>query len=351
MDGYILLADGTRLDGEIAGAPTTAVGWLTANTSVVGFQEMATDPAYAGCVLVFTYPEVGNVGVTAAFSESLGVRPAGLVVRVLSERASHYLAENTFESMLTRAGVPCLTGVDTRGLAVHVRRNGEMAAAIAPAGVDPEELGERLRSAGRPEFRPPDTPSPQSAGAGPVVAVIDLGIRRSDLSQLTRCCRPTLLSHDAGAEDVLECEPAGVFISDGPAAAAPPKASVETVRALLGRVPLLGCGLGHVALGVALGCEVGYLKRGHHGANYPVRSLSDGAVEVTAQRHTVLVDRDSAAATSGVEVTLENINDSTVEGIAAADGSALGFQHLLAAPEPGGVNGHIRRFVERLDEP
>jgi len=351
MDGYILLADGTRLDGRIAGARRTALGWLAANTSVVGFQEMATDPAYAGCILVFTYPEVGNVGVNAAFSQSSGVRSTGLVVRVLSERASHYLAEDTFESMLTGADVPCLTGVDTRGLAVHVRRNGEMAAAIAPTSIDPEELAERLRSMGRPQFRPPDSPSPESAGTGPVVAVIDLGIRRSDLSQLSRCCRPMLLPHDASAEAVVGCRPAGVFISDGSAAAAPPKASVETVKALLGQVPLLGCGLGHVALGVALGCEIAFLKRGHHGANYPVRNLSDGAVEVTAQRHTVLVDRDSAAASSEVEVTWENINDSTVEGIGAADGSALGFQHLLAAPEPGAVNGHIRHFVERLDAP
>ena len=133
MTGYILLSDGMRLDGQLRGAAKTAMGYLVANTGVVGFQEMATDPAYKGAVLALTYPEIGNVVVTGAFAESPGIQPIAMVVKVLSETQSHYLAEGSLEDALIQAGVPCLTGIDTRALAVHLREKGEMPAAVAPA--------------------------------------------------------------------------------------------------------------------------------------------------------------------------------------------------------------------------
>jgi len=348
MEGYILLADGTRLDGELAGAAGTAIGWLTANTAVVGFQEMVTDPAYAGCILAFTYPEVGNVGVTAAFSESARVQPAGLVVKVLSDYRSHYLSEDSLENFLKQHGVPCLTDIDTRGLAVHARENGEMAAAIAPADADEAELRKKLAAADRPPFRPAEAGTAPKGASGPVVAVLNLGVRNSQLAQLAAGCRPVVLAHDAAPKDVLATKAAGVFISDGPGASPPPKETVQTVKALLGKVPMLACGLGHVALGMALGCKAASLKRGHHGANYPVKNLSDGTVEVTQQRHTVLLDRDSVEAAADAELLYENMNDSSVEGVRSRDGSAAGLQSILAAPRPGAVNAHIQSFLGSL---
>jgi len=316
MDGYILLADGTRLEGKLAGARKTAVGWLAANTAVVGFQEMLTDPVYLGRILVFTYPEIGNVGVTKAFSESPQVQAAGLVIKVLSEYRSHYLSEDSLENMLANAGVPCLTDIDTRGLAVHMREHGEMAAAIAIADADPNEMKAKLAALKRPEFKPTECSGPAKAGSGPTVAVLNLGARRSQLDQLALCCRPVLVPHDASPDAVMATKPTGLFISDGPGADAPPQASVKTIKALLGRLPMLGCGLGHVALGMALGCKPAFLKRGHHGANYPVRNLSTGKVEVTQQRHTVMLDRGSVEASREAELLWENMNDSSVEGLA-----------------------------------
>ncbi|KPK57745.1 MAG: hypothetical protein AMK73_09845, partial [Planctomycetes bacterium SM23_32] len=152
-----MLADGMRLGGQLKGTAQVAVGWLAANTAVVGFQEMATDPTYRGAVLAFTYPEVGNVGVTDAFSESPRVQAAALVVKVLSEYRSHYRAERDLEDLLREGGVPCLCGVDTRGVAVHLREAGEMAAAVAPADADPDDLLQRLASFGRPGVPPTDT--------------------------------------------------------------------------------------------------------------------------------------------------------------------------------------------------
>ena len=348
MDGYILLADGMRLDGTLAGSPRMAIGWLAANTAVVGFQEMATDPAYKGRILVFTYPEVGNVGTAARFAESSRVQVAGLVVKVLSEYRSHYLSEDSFQNTLAGADVPCLTGIDTRGLAVHVREHGEMAAAIAPGDADPDEIREALASLERPEFEPTEDPSVPAGDSDVRVAVLNLGVRKSQLQQLSRCASPVLLACDADAEAVMACGPAGVFVSDGPGGALPPQQSVETIRALVGKVPVLGCGLGHIALGMALGAEPAFLKRGHHGANYPVRNSAADAVEVTQQRHTVVLERKSVESSPELELLWENINDSTVEGVRAADGSAVGLQAILAAPQPGVVNAHIREFVQSL---
>ncbi len=348
MTGYILLADGMRLDGRLVGPAKTVTGWVAANTAVVGFQEMVTDPAYKDRILAFTYPEIGNVGVTEAFSESPHVQVAALVVRELNQFRSHYLSEGNFESMLGREGVPCLCGIDTRGLAVHLRKKGEMAAAIAPDSADERELAKVLRTKERPEFEPSNgVPVPSHRG-GKKVAVINLGIRKSHLGQLARCCTPVLFGYDASPEAILACNPAGVFVSDGPGAVLPPSETVKTIKSLLGRIPLFGCGLGQVALGMALGCKAAFLKRGHHGANYPVRNTVDGAVEVTAQRHTVMLDRDSVSKNRRVQILWENMNDGTVEGIQSTDGTAVGMQAILAAPRPDGLNAHIAGFVQAL---
>ena len=348
MDAFILLADGTRLDGVLAGAATAATGWVAANTAVVGFQEMVTDPAYKGLLLAFTYPEIGNVGAAAAFGESARVQAAGLVVKVLSGLRSHYTAEEDFEALLQHDGIPCLTDVDTRGLAVHLREHGEMAAAIAPAAEDADALRESLQAVERPAFMPTETLVASEAADGPKVVVIDLGLRRSELAQLALCCRPVLLPHDGDASAVEAEGAAGVVVSDGPGGGLPAAETVRAVASLMGKVPVLGWGLGHVALGMALGCEPAFLKRGHHGVNYPVRCLVDGKAEVTGQRHTVMLARESVEGSDRVELLWENINDGTVEGIRSADGMATGLQFMPAAAQPGQVSAHVRRFVEQI---
>lgn len=345
MNGYILLADGTRLVGKLAGARKFAYGFLAANTGVVGFQEMITDPAYRGSLLAFTYPEVGNVGVTKAFSESSGVQAAGVVVRVLSEFRTNYRSEQSLNDFLADAGVPCLTDVDTRGLAVHLRDKGEMPAAIVPADADAEQVRKTLAGVQRPVFTPADPAVARNGRMGPRVAVIDLGMRRSLLGQLSLCSVPEVFAWNAAAETILASRPAGLFVSDGPGNTLPPRETVEAVRALIGRLPILACGLGHVALGIALGCKAVFLPRGHHGANYPVRDVTEGSVEVTEQRHSVVLDRSSVEDNTDVSLLWENVNDESVEGIAAAEAAAIGLQPTLAAARPGDVNPHIQAFV------
>jgi len=348
MKGYLLLADGTRLEGALRGAARQSAGWMVANTAVVGFQEMATDPAYMGQILALTYPEIGNVGVAERFSESAGAGVAGMVVKVLAEYHSHYLAEDSFESFLSRHGVPCLSGIDTRFLAVHLRERGEMPAAIAPAETDLEQVRAGLGKLERPKFAP-CRPAVDPAGEkGPNVAVLNLGVRRSHVQQLDLCCRAAVLPYDAGADAILASEPAGLFVSDGPGGAMPPQQAVEALKALVGKLPILACGLGCVALGLALGCEAEFLKRGHHGANYSVRNVLDGRVMVTSQRHSVALRRESVIAAPEVELLWENMNDGTAEGIRTPDGSAVGLQAILAGPNPTAVNKDILDFVEGL---
>jgi len=348
MKGYVLLADGLRLDGELRAASETAVGWLAANTGVVGFQEMTTDPAYKGRILAFTYPEVGNVGVTAEFAESGRVQVGAVVVKVLAQTMSHYRAEGSLEDALLQAGVPCLEGIDTRWLAVHLREHGEIPAAVAPADADADQLLEQLKSLSRPAFCATDLAGLGGQTSGPRVAVLNLGMRRSDLAQLERVCAPVVFAHDAAAEEIQEIAPDGVIVSDGPSCGVPPEQAVATVAELLGEFPVLGLGLGCVALGMAVGCTPDYLTRGHHGANCPVRDLESGKVQVTLQRHTVVLNRQSVQDSAQAELLWENINDGSVEGIRIPEMRAVGLQPVAAAPNPAEVNAQVRRFVEGL---
>jgi carbamoyl-phosphate synthase small subunit len=347
--GYILLADGMRLDGRLMGARKAATGYMAANTAVVGFQEIITDPAYKGSILAFTYPEIGNVGVTQQFSESDACQPAGVVVKSLSEYYSHYLSEDSLLSLMMKFETPCLTDIDTRALAVHLREAGEMPAAITAADADPNMLREILRQMARADFRGPGNLMSQLHGNGPSVAVINLGMRNSELRQLSLCCAPRLFSYDTDAASVLTAKPAGILVSDGPCLGLPPQKTILTLKGLLGRVPILACGLGCVVLGAALGCNATFLRRGHHGANYPVRNTRDGGIELTQQRHSVLLDRRSVDANPAVELLYENVDDGSVEGIRSHDGSAVGIQALLVAPRPGEINTHIMGFVGGLD--
>jgi carbamoyl-phosphate synthase small subunit len=348
VEGYILLADGMRLNGRLVGARKSAMGYVAANTAVVGFQELITDPSYKGSILAFTYPEIGNVGITEQFAESDACQPAGVVVKCLSEFYSHYRSEGSLLSLLVKHETPCLTDIDTRALAVHLREAGEMPALISPADADPDSLRAALLKTARAEFEGPARSSNRIQGNGPAVAVINLGMRNSELRQLSLCCAPSMFSCDSNAAAVLAAKPAGVLVSDGPCLGLPPQQTISTLKGLLGCIPILACGLGCAALGAALGCEITFLRRGHHGANYPVRNTRDGSIELTQQRHSVLLERRSVDENPGVTLLYENVDDGSVEGICSTDGSALGIQAVFAAAKPGDVNPHIMDFIKSL---
>ncbi len=348
MDGFLLLADGTKLEGELRGGYDSPVtGWLTANTGVVGFTQMLTDPVYHKVLLSFTYPEIGNTGVERASLESEDIQPNALIVREVCSYPSHYRSEQGLLDFLNDSNTVCLSGVDTRWLAVHLRMKGEMPALIASEKHEQEEadLLEKISDLQRPAWEKiRGKASPPQSNDSPNIVLIDLGMRNSFAGQISRCCQPTILQSNATPDTVWEQNPEALIVTDGPAFSHPPHGIVETLKSLTGRLPILACGLGSAALGMAMGCKVEYLQRGHHGANYPVRNIKDNSLENTQQRHSVVLNRGSVEDSENVELAFANVNDGSVEGIRTCDGSALGYQPLLSPRGKDGINSHILDF-------
>lgn len=353
MDGFLLLADGTKLEGELRGGYDSPVtGWLTANTGVVGFTQMLTDPSYHNVLLSFTYPEIGNTGVERASLESEDIQPNALIVREVCSYPSHYRSEQGLLDFLNDSNTACLSGIDTRWLAVHLRVKGEMPALIASEEHEQEEadLLEKISGLQRPVWEQitGTVPPTQSSKDSPNIVLIDLGMRNSFAGQISRCCQPTILQSDATPDAVWEQNPEALIVTDGPAFSHPPHEIVETLKSLTGRLPILACGLGSAALGMAMGCKVEYFQRGHHGANYPVRNTEDNSIENTQQRHSVVLNRQSVEENESVHLAFVNVNDGSVEGIRTSDGSALGYQPLLSSHGKEGINHHILDFFGTL---
>ncbi len=339
-EALLVLADGTLFEGEAAGAAPeggVATGEAVFNTVLSGYQEVITDPSYAGQVIAFTYPHIGNYGVNGADSEAARAHCRGVVVRELSERPSNWRAEGTLEAFLVGAGVPAVTGVDTRRLTRHLRAQGAMPCAFGTAG----EVELRAAAAAAPSTDGRDLVSevtleaPVTRGRGPFrIVAYDFGVKEAILRQLEARATVTVVPAGTPAAEALALEPDGVFLSNGPGDPAALGGIVEEVRALLGqgRTPVFGICLGFQLLAAALGAKTYKLPFGHHGGNHPVRHLAGGRVEITSQNHNYAVD---AASLSGAEVTHLNLNDGVVEGLRSNEAPAFGVQyHPEAGPGP-----------------
>jgi carbamoyl-phosphate synthase small subunit len=322
MCAFLVLEDGTAFRGRSVGAPGIAAGEACFTTAMAGYEEAVTDPSYVAQVLCFSYPLIGNYGVDARRLESERAQTEGVVMRRARPAWATWLAEQ---------GVVALDDVDTRALVRRIRDGGVVRCALGDAPV--EELHARALAEppidGRPLDRAVGTREPYVLGSGPRVTVLDLGTKRSIPSRLARCGLEVVVvpgSWDAAA--VLATDPLAVLVSNGPGDPAVLLAQIETVRDLLGRVPVFGICLGHQLLGLALGLETFKLPFGHRGANHPVREERTGRVLVTVQNHGYAVE-----ASGDVEVTHLSLNDGTVEGL-AGDGFAGVQFHPEAAPGP-----------------
>jgi carbamoyl-phosphate synthase small subunit len=319
---HLVLEDGAVFAGSAVGAPGVAVGEACFTTAMAGYEEAASDPSYMAQVLAFSYPLIGNYGVDAGRLESDGVCAEAIVMRKARPGWAHWLAEQ---------GVVALDDVDTRALVRKIRDGGVLRCALGEAPV--QELHARALAEppidGRPLGRPVGTQQAYRLGAGPRITVLDLGTKRSIPARLAACGLDVLVvPGDWNADAVLETGPRAVLVSNGPGDPAALAGPIETVRDLLGQVPLFGICLGHQILGLALGLETFKLSFGHRGANHPVRDLRSGRVLVTVQNHGFAV-----ADCGDVEVTHVSLNDGTVEGF-AGDGFATVQFHPEAAPGP-----------------
>jgi carbamoyl-phosphate synthase small subunit len=338
--GLLVLADGTVFEGAAIGACATGSlpiqsGELVFNTAMSGYQEIITDPSYAGQVIAFTYPHIGNYGVNAADNEADHPFCRGVVLRDLVERPSSWRACGDLESFLIGHGIGGLTGVDTRRLTRHVREAGAMpcaygtadeaalfAAALAEPGTEGQDYVAEVT-----------TTTPYEVAGGPLrVVAYDFGIKRSILAQLAAIASTEVVPAATSAGEILARRPDGIFLSNGPGDPAALGEIVDTVRQLLGAVPVFGVCLGHQLLGAALGARTYKLPFGHHGANHPVRRLATGTVEVTSQNHGYAVAADTL---KGAEITHVNLNDRVVEGLACREIPAFSVQyHPEAGPGP-----------------
>ncbi len=335
-EALLVLADGEVFEGEAVGAEVAVTsGEVVFNTVLTGYQEVITDPSYAGQIITFTSTHIGNYGVTPLDDEASRPACRGVVVRDLARRRSNWRSDDSLDAWLRRAGVPAIAGVDTRRLTRHLRDAGAvpgafgtadqdslLAAARAEPGTDGVDLVASVTCA-----------APYLSGSGPRrVVAYDYGIKATMLRHLGRLATVEVVPASTSAEEVLARAPDGVFLSNGPGDPAAVTGASDAIARLLGRVPVFGICLGHQLLAAALGGSTYKLAFGHHGGNHPVRRVATGAVEITSQNHNYAVAEGSV---DGADVTHVNLNDGVVEGISCRDVPAFSVQyHPEAGPGP-----------------
>ena len=355
-EAALVLADGSVFEGEMFGADPPngiASGEVVFNTVMSGYQEVITDPSYAGQIITFTYPHIGNYGVNATDFESRRPFCRGVIVRQNARRPSNHRAEASLDAMLSRYGISGIAGIDTRRLTRVLRDTGAMPGAFGTA----DEASLRAAAAAEPGTDGIDlvaevtTPQAYTVGGGErLIVAYDFGLKHSILRSLSSLGRIEVVPASTSAAEVLARKPDGVFLSNGPGDPAEVGYAVNAIAALLGEVPIFGICLGHQLLSRAIGGSTFKLPFGHHGGNHPVRHEPSGRVEITSQNHNFCVDPLSLD--DRARVTHLNLNDQTVEGMLVEGFPAFSVQyHPEAVPGPHDARYLFAMFAAMMNDP
>jgi carbamoyl-phosphate synthase small subunit len=353
-EAALVLADGTLFEGEAIGADPpngVASGEVVFNTVLSGYQEVLSDPSYAGQIITFTYPHIGNYGTNDADDESRRPFCRGIVIRDLARRRSNWRAEADLDEYLRRHGVAGIAGIDTRRLTRHIRDAGAMPGAFGTAdeAVLEQAAADEPGTDGVDLVAGVTTVEPYTIGDGPRrVVAYDFGIKATILRHLGNLATVEVVAASTPAAEVLARQPDGVFLSNGPGDPATVPYAAEAIRGLLGEVPVFGICLGHQLLGTAVGGSIEKLPFGHHGGNHPVRRIATGSVEITSQNHNFAVVADSLAGVA--ELTHVNLNDGVCEGLRVLDAPAFSVQHHPeAGPGPHDSRYLFDLFADLMD--
>ena len=375
MQAMLALEDGRTFRGKSFGAPVEARGEVVFNTSLTGYQEIFTDPSYAGQIVVLTNPHIGNYGTTPSDAEAKRPYIEGLVTREFSPVSSNWRSTQVADEYLERYGIPVIAEVDTRAVVRHLRSNGAMRGVIATGeNLRAEDLVEQARSlrimtgtdlasevstrsiykwsSEEPRNQTGDSLLGKAIGGEQKhVVAYDFGIKENILRMLAReNCRVTVVPAKTTAAEVMALEPDGVFFSNGPGDPEPLDYAVENIRELQGKAPLFGICLGHQLFGLALGGKTYKLKFGHHGGNHPIKNLETDKVEITAQNHNFAVDPETLDGGS-VAVTHVNLNDQTCAGLKHRSDPMFSVQyHPEAGPGPHDSHYLFKNFRKMMDD-
>lgn len=349
--GALVLRDGAVFEGQIFGdAKPLNSGEVVFNTALSGYQEILSDPSYAGQIITFTNPHIGNYGVNADDNESRSIFARGIIVRDYDEHYSNHRADQSLDKWLKQSGIGAICGLDTRKLTRHIREHGALAGAFGTASI--KDLLEAAKNepgtGGMDLVKTVTTTKPYSIGSGELrVTALDFGIKKSIITHLTQFATVTVLPASATKQQIMATKPDGLFLSNGPGDPKMSSYAATTIRQLLGSVPIFGICLGHQLLAKALGGKTAKMPFGHHGANHPVKNLGNGSVEITSQNHNFAVVE---AGLKDAIVTHRNLNDGVVEGIKSTKYPAFSVQyHPEAGPGPHDASYLFMEFKAMME--
>lgn len=352
MKRQLILEDGTVFVGEAFGSSTEVTGEVIFSTGMTGYQETITNPGALGIIVTFTYPLIGNYGINRDDFEAIKPWVQGVVVKEVCTHPSNFRSEKTLDEYLKEYDIPGIANIDTRKLTRLIRDKGTLKGRICSTDVSVEEVVEELKATNLPsdQVKQVSTKDPYvSPGRGYRVVMVDYGMKHGLLRELIkRQCDIVVVPYDTSAEEILRLSPDGILLSNGPGNPKDIQDSIETVKALLGKAPVFGIGLGHQVLALASGADTEKMKHGHNGGN-AVKVLATGKVDITSQAHGYVVTKDSVAKTD-LEVTHVSLNDETIEGLRHTKYPAFSVQfHPEASPGAEDANSMFDQFITLIE--